>query len=190
MLARNLFFSFSLDVSIGVGSEIMGFSYVDSALLEFGKLNDGKPRNDLRADRFEFELLKSLVLGDIDFSVFRISEKECFLLAVCDIEDCDDVVDENEAFERCVDNCGLCEVEYVGRGSTRTGWEGELSRLNGFKRFECEIDAITELRDRCPREKDCSGRDRTGESSGIGEKWSSQATWPVGREMLVLDTFL
>lgn len=190
MLPRNLFFSFSLDVSIGVGSEIMGFSYVDSALGELGKLNDDRPRNDLRTDKFEFEPLKSLVLGDIDFSVLRISENECFLLAVCDIEDCDDVVDENEVFERCVDNCGFCKVEYVDRGSTKPGLEEELSRLNGFKRFECEIDAITELRDRCPRENDWSGRGRIGESSGIGEKWTSQATLPVGREMLVLDTFL
>lgn len=74
------------------------------------------------------------------------------------------------------------------RGSTSVGRLGDVSFLNGLNRLEGEMEAITEFRERCPLAKVCS-LGFTGDMSGVPVKWSSQATLPVGREMLALEIF-
>ena len=101
-----MFLSFSLDVSIGVGNEIIVFStlFGTSEPELVGNEKDDIPRKDLREERLEFELRNRLELGDIDIIDLRISENG-FLFPV--EADCWEDTEEKDCFERCVDSCAV-----------------------------------------------------------------------------------
>lgn len=81
-LARNLFFSFSREVSFGVGSEITVFwDVVFSELDPFGNEKLGIPRKDLRDERLLWLLEPRKMLPGLVMRFFRMSKKLCFLLA-------------------------------------------------------------------------------------------------------------